>query len=815
LLNSSPSSVDSTSDECDEIRAGSCFVVVSPPRAFVLSVAIPQSDQYAEETPSLRQRTELNGGQWSQRMPRLREILVVSAAYAACLLVYSSSIQAQPAPPAPLPGKVVGIEPSPLLVEPKTPEESFAAALLMVDLARVDLARKYLEQFEASAPDDAMLMAMRDKHGTGEFLKLARIKDLQPLSSDLLDRLNAASRKQSEDPAFVDALLARLSQGSAQRELAITELRNAGPRAVPQVIRQMSQPNMEGQQDQLVYALIRMGRQIVPPLLGALDTPQERVRAAIIGILATLEAKEAIPYLWFPAFAEEQPLGVRMAAHQALNKLVGTSRTERLSSVEASVELRRLSRLLYENSALLPRDEAGTVTIWGWDPEQQTVVAKTYSPQIASILLSTRFASQSLAMSPDQPEPQQQYLASLLGLEVLQQGWDKAREPLPGTAMYLAVTAGETTVANVLADALSADQRATAVAALEVLGQIGTREQLLGQKGLKSPVLAALNSPDTRVQFAAAVAILRMEPRVAFPNASRVVSILSRALTDPGQATAIIIDADSARASEAGSYLAELGYEPVTATTGRDGFERAATTAGVEIVVVHANCIRWDLTQTLSNLRADSRTAAIPIVVYGAEDVRNSVARLVARNKPAMFIAESSTSSDFGRQFAPLTREAKSPPISPQERSQQKIASAYWLSLIATNRNSQIFDVATAEKEIAIVAEDPDVGGNALAALSSIGTGSAQRRLAEVASNPQLDPPLRQAAGLQLGFHIQRFGLLLTKDEVGAVHEAWVSADNPTIKAALAGVMGTLRPNQALVGERLRQFPLPTIKTPN
>jgi hypothetical protein len=135
--------------------------------------------------------------------------------------------------------------------------------------------------------------------------------------------------------------------------------------------------------------------------------------------------------------------------------------------------------------------------------------------------------------------------------------------------------------------------------------------------------------------------------------------------------------------------------------------------------------------------------------------------------------------------------------------------------MLATNRNSQIFDVATAEKEIAIVAEDPDVGGNALAALSSIGTGSAQRRLAEVASNPQLDPALRQAAGLQLGFHIQRFGLLLTKDEVGAVHEAWVSADNPAIKAALASVMGTLRPNQALVGERLRQFPLPTIKTPN
>jgi hypothetical protein len=134
-------------------------------------------------------------------MPWQRNRLVFSAACVVWLMAYCSTASAQPAP-----AKTQVGEPSPLLVEPKTPEESFAAALLMIDLARVDLAQKYLEQFEASSPDDAMLMKMRDKHGTGEFLKLSRIKDLQPLSSQLLERLNAASRKQSEDPVFVDGL---------------------------------------------------------------------------------------------------------------------------------------------------------------------------------------------------------------------------------------------------------------------------------------------------------------------------------------------------------------------------------------------------------------------------------------------------------------------------------------------------------------------------------------------------------------------------------------------------------------------------------
>lgn len=748
-------------------------------------------------------------------MPRLREIPVVRTACVVWLLVSSTLLYAQPAPE---PAKLApAAEPSPLLIEPKTPEESFAAALLMADLARIDLAKKYLDQFEAGSPDDELLLKLREKHGTAAFLKLARIKELQPLSADILERLNVASRKQAEDPAFVDELIGRLSQGSAQRELALVELRNAGPRAVPQIIRQMGMPAMESQQDVLVMALIRMGRQVVPPLIGALDSPQERIRAAIIGVLATLNAKEAVPYLWFPAFSEQQPLGVRIAANQALAKLLTGSpdKLDRLSSVTAANELRRLAKMLFDDSTLLPRDENGAVTIWGWDETTQTVLPKEHTPQVASLMMSSRFASQSLALSPDQEKPQRQYLAALLGLEVLQRGWDKPREPLPGTAMYLAVTAGEHTVANVLSDALDAEQSATAVAALEVLSQIGTREQLVNQKGARSPLQAALNSPDPRIQFAAAVAVLRIEPRYGFPNASRVVSVLSRALTDPGKARAVIIDADTARASDAASYLGELGYETVIATTGREGFERAAGSAAVEVVLVHANCIRWDLTQTLANLRADARTASLPIGVYGSEETRTAVARLIARSKPAIFIAESSTASDFQRQFAPFARDRRSPPLTTQERTQQKIAAAYWLASIATNRGSQIFDVTAAEKDLSMVAEDADVGANALVALSAISTGASQRRLAQVAINPQQDPELRQTAAAQLTFHIQRFGLLLTKAEVAEVHSAWVGADNPGIKSTLAAVMGVLRPNSTLVGERLRQFPAEAPKPAN
>lgn len=704
------------------------------------------------------------------------------------------------------------IQQSPLLKEPKSPEEMFSATLLMLDLGRIDLAVKYLEQFDATDPDDAMLIKLRDTHGTADFLRLAQTKELQPRGSSLLERLNAAARKQVDDPAFVDGLVQRLTQGPTQRDLAIIELRNAGARVVPEILKQMSQPEMADQQDTLVIALTRMGRQVIPPLIGAIDSPVERIRAAVIDALGWLDATEAIPYLWFPAFDENQPGGIHVAAKRTLAKLLKGSpeRTSLLSSVEASNELRRMAKLLYRKPDQLPVDEQGLVALWAWDETENVLTLRRYPPEIASLFLSTRFARQSLAISPDLPETQRQYLASLLGLEIAREGWDKPRVATPGSAMYLALTAGESTMAQVLAEALESGHPGTAVASLEVLSQIGTREQLMPQRGLKSPVVAALNSPDSRVQFAAATTILKLEPKNGFNGATRVVEILARSLTDPGLPRAIIIDADGRRGRSTAEYLSDGGFEGVSAATGREGFELAATTAGVELILVHANCLRWDLSQTLANLRADSRTAAIPIVIYGPGDLKDRMSRTVARAAPATYVSEASTSSDFMGQVFPFLKNIKSPPPSPQERDLQKKAAAFWLTTIGSGMLSKVFDISKVEKELSAALEDPDVAVNALGALTAIGTAASQRRIADIALNPQGDVALRELAASQLAYHIQRYGLLLSRESVIEVHEGWKNTDKPSVKSALASVIGSLRPNATMVGERLQRFAVPT-----
>lgn len=760
-------------------------------------------------------RTTLNG--WRNMVIRdcgVRDMVrnwfastAICAAGFACL-VDIGAVNAQPSNAPPV------VEKSPLLREPSTPEELFASTLLMVDLVRPDLAARYLEQFEAAAPDDDVLIKVRDRFGTGDFLKLARVKELQPRSTELLHRLTEIAKKQAADPAFVDGLLNRIINDPADRERAMIELRNAGTAAVPEVLKKMTQPEMEQHQDLIVIALYKMGNQVIPPLIGAIDTPHEPLRAAVIDVLGWLDARVAVPYLWFPAFDENQGTGVRAAARRALAKLLkgSSERIDRVSSVEAASELRRLAKLHYRMRDAEAVNDEGRVVLWSWDGEQGTVIEQAMTPEIASLLISSRFAGQALSLSPDQPEPQRQYLASLLGLEVARFGWDHPRIATPQSAMYLAMTSGESTVAHVLAEALEAGQATTAVAALEVLGQIGSREQLQSQKGMKSPLIAALGSPDARVQFAAAITILKLDPQTPFSRSNRVVEILSRTLTDPGVPRVVVIDADGTRSTVTSGFLAEGGYESVTARTGRDGFEQAANSAGVQLIVVDANCVRWDLTPTLTNLRADSRTAAIPIVVYGPTAVGKDVARLIARNAPAVFVAESASAGDFLGQLDPFIKTVKTVPLSDQERGQEKAAAVYWLSAIGAGNLAKIFDITKAENNLSLAIDDPAVVMNALSALGTIGTKTSQQRLFSVAVNPQATENVREHAANQLAFHIQRYSLQLSPDDVTQLQDSWNKTDNPRVKAALAGVIGSLHPNPAVVGRRLQEFKSPTTK---
>src|SRR5690606_34130637 len=112
------------------------------------------------------------------------------------------------------------------------------------------------------------------------------------------------------------------------------------------------------------------------------------------------------------------------------------------------------------------------------------------------------------------------------------------------------------------------------------------------------------------------------------------------------------------------------------------------------------NTIRWDLSQTVANFRADARTAAMPIVVFGPETMRSRVDVLIGRNQPMTYIVETSTSDNLRIQLQPFLDSVHTPQLTPEQRAARTEAATYWLAHIANGQRTSVFPIAGAEEAL-------------------------------------------------------------------------------------------------------------------
>jgi hypothetical protein len=346
------------------------------------------------------------------------------------------------------------------------------------------------------------------------------------------------------------------------------------------------------------------------------------------------------------------------------------------------------------------------------------------------------------------------------------------------------------------------------VAALKVIEQIGTRAQLVGTDGKRSPVIDALDYPDPRVQFAAASAILQFDPQSDFRGATRVVEVLQRAAAASPRPHAVVGEVSAARAAQIGGFLRELGYEPLVQLSGREAFRAAASRADVELVVLHPNIIRWALSETLANLRADSRTAGIPIVVHGPGNLQPRLRTQIGNYRRVSYASLTEITEDFESQVRPFLAQIRTAPMNDTQRATLRKEAIDWLAHIAGGRRTKIFDITGTANVLMDALVDPQVARPALDTLAEIPTQSVQRRIAELVLDKQAAIELRQVAALRLTFHLQRFGLLLSKESIDSIHRLWNDPGQPAdFRTALGGMIGSLKPDDTLVGKRLQAFP--------
>lgn len=698
-------------------------------------------------------------------------------------------------------------ERSPLVGEPKSPEELLEATLLMIDLARLDLAKFYLDRLTAEPLDDDTLLALRDKFGAAAFLRLAAVPELKTQGQSLLDRSNAVVAKHAADPERLARMLQDLAGDPEQEAAALVELGALGPIVVPGLLAVLHDPQQIELHERVTEAILEIGPRAIPQLIGALGASEPGFRADVMTLLGRLHAREAIPYLWYPAVSTDEPPGVRLSARDALMRIlnVRAGDIDRMAGDRTVARMIETVREYFRNVHAWKTDSSGKTTLWSWDEVRGMVVPRVLTPEEASDVEGLRFAREALALAPQRRDAQVLYLGLALAVEIRRSGFDRPLPVGPGTAHDLALSVGSEIALDVLTEAFGSRRPAVAVGALKVLGQIATLDQLKLSASRPSPVVAALDYPDPRVQFAAAAAILQVDPKTPFRGAPRVVDVLKRSLASDGRPHAVVGEVSSERGARIAGYLSELGYEPLVFTSGREAFSAAAERADVNLVVLHPNIIRWALSETLANLRADARTAHIPIVIYGPGELAKKMDLHVRQFQLVSFTHASPEFEDFEKQVAPFMRQIKTPPLSPQERIANRADAVAWLAHIAEGRRTRIFDISSAETELTETLDDARLAPLALEALAEIASRTSQQRIAQLVLDRQADHDLRRTAALKLAFHIQRFGLLLKQPAIDGLHKLWQDDhQSPDLRTAVGSVIGSLKPDAALAGERMK-----------
>lgn len=707
-------------------------------------------------------------------------------------------------------------EASPLATEPTTPQEYVDAVLLLLRLGRPELARDYLDQLLQLNLDDATLLALREEHGTATFLQLSRVEALRPASADLLDMMNTATINHINDPQTLQDVIRRLTGTSREQQQAITELKFLGPEAVPIILKRIQTPQAGDDPDQMAFALTMLGPSVAPPLIAALKTSDERLQGVILSILGQIGSSRDVPFLWNYAFPASRPNAIRMAARETISRIEfgDVMAAQRVNDFGVAEQLESLVIQHLRGEVVWDTDDAGMATLWAYDAQSDSPAMHLVTPPSASRFVAEWLARDLQTLDPANINSQVLLTATLLEHEVHLAGWD---QPIPqgvGTAHDIALLGGSELCRRVASLALENRLIGAAVSSIMALGQNGSVDLLYGTGPQASVLVEALNDVEPRIQFAAAEAVMLLQPTEVFPHANRVVEIFAKGLTSSSQRETVVIDPNEQRGGRMAGLLDEMGYRSRVAATGQEGFQRVAEQGDVVLAVIHLNSIRWELTQTVSNLRADARTASVPIAIYGPLGLEDRAEVLSGQHPDVFYVHETFDSHELRHQLLPVLAQITPPDLTPEQLNERKQASAYWLRQIALADRGDIFPLQDAEASLSDALNDPGVAASAIVAYGSIGRAEVQARLMEHATAPGIDPTQRQRAALHLAFHIKKFGVLLSPSDLQRLQNAHASETDPGVKSLLSAAIGSIPREADAVAPLLEAFPATTIPGP-
>lgn len=524
------------------------------------------------------------------------------------------------------------------LFSPETPEEQIDAVITAARLERWASAQSFLRSVLDRKLSPNELLNLRRKFGIGQFLIFNANPNLQPEAGELLLALNVASQSGIPTEEAMAAAVRDLGSNGAVRDDAIRLLMVAGASAVPALL-SATDSSAEGVLARKL--LSRNAREMRYGMLRALSSATEADRVLLIRLLGGTADRNIAYSLYRWRFGTDVSSLVTTAAEKAIIQLSAEGTVPKTSDVaEAILKAVMREQLAPQHPRQINRYSAA-------DRDAET----SFEVQMTDL---RRLASDSLTLDPDDEEFQAIHLAVLAALH---SWYDASRtassssdssseegsstvlssdEELAALATEMQQPADQHVILMSLSESLTAENSFAASGILKLMMSADIKPEELSYAS--SLIDGAMNSTNSRIRTAAA-AVGAVNKHLSC-NDQRVTEILESVLAGSSEPEAVLIDTDSGRLNELAPALEDAGYTVAAARTSVIGFEAAIRQLNCDLIMIHSNCLRWELSQAVANIRADGRTRRTPIVIFGPATSEASVRSLQARYPEIWYLSE-------------------------------------------------------------------------------------------------------------------------------------------------------------------------------
>ncbi len=581
-----------------------------------------------------------------------------------------------------------------------------------------------------------------------------------------------AARAAASDADSIRAHLAKAGDDSASwadRQKAITALAaDHGEYTIPHVLDHLGSDDT-ARRATYINVCRRLGTQAVMPLIQALELQQPRLSAAALTILGMADDARALPYIVGMAEYAENAM-VKDAARKALADMGHGGGVE--PAAIGGMFLSLADAYYRRDTSVVDPFRSTTVA---WSQADGALVAHEVPRDIYHLKLAEEVLYDMVNWNADQMGAQVLLGCVLVAQEVAANGAG-GDGPAAGlsNAGNMAASMGTDIMDAVVHSSLAAGRPAGAAGAVRILG--GLHDQ--GSFHAPNAVTDALGAPYKSVRFNAALAMAHLGAG-ADPS---VVSVLAEACGQDAMRSVIVVDENADTRNQMVADLNGRGYFAYGVPSGVMGLAHLRDYPIEDLVVMRYNTSDATVAEVLKTMRADSRTADVPLAVLVDPADREAAENAFAESAQA-FIPTPPVADAYEPKLRAIVKDADA------ARASATMTASHAARALAHMPGASA--AAAASALVGTLNGDDSVRVPAIHALGNIADASTSGAIMAAFADGSASEAVRGAAAVALA-RIARAGGAASADLVQAIHGAIQGEGSDEYMHALGRACGIL-----------------------